>query len=37
MDLKFTPEEEAFRSEVLQFLRDKLPRRLSDKVRSGCA
>jgi alkylation response protein AidB-like acyl-CoA dehydrogenase len=35
MDLKFTPEEEAFRSEVLQFLREKLPARLSDKVRGG--
>jgi len=35
MDLKFTPEEEAFRCEVLQFLREKLPARLSDKVRGG--
>ena len=33
MDLRFTPEEEAFREEVRAFLRDKLPRRLSDKVR----
>ncbi|MEJ8825364.1 acyl-CoA dehydrogenase family protein [Variovorax humicola] len=35
MDLKFTPEEEAFRSEVLQFLREKLPERLSHKVKNG--
>ncbi|MFP5477437.1 MAG: acyl-CoA dehydrogenase family protein, partial [Gammaproteobacteria bacterium] len=35
MDLKFTAEEEAFRSEVLQFLREKLPARIADKVRRG--
>ena len=35
MDLSFTPEEEAFRSEVQQFLRDELPARLSCKVRDG--
>ncbi|WP_038214716.1 acyl-CoA dehydrogenase family protein [Xenophilus azovorans] len=35
MDLNFTPEEEAFRGEVLQFLRDKLPERLSNKVKNG--
>ncbi|MFT4266207.1 MAG: acyl-CoA dehydrogenase family protein, partial [Xenophilus sp.] len=35
MDLNFTPEEEAFRGEVLQFLRDKLPERLSSKVKNG--
>ncbi|MBO9646795.1 MAG: acyl-CoA dehydrogenase family protein, partial [Pseudacidovorax sp.] len=35
MDLRFTAEEEAFRSEVLQFLRDKLPARIADKVRRG--
>jgi len=35
MDLNFTPEEEAFRAEVLAFLRDKLPRRLADKVHGG--
>ncbi|GGB31115.1 hypothetical protein GCM10011380_20590 [Sphingomonas metalli] len=33
MDLRFTPEEEAFREEVRSFLRDKLPARLADKVR----
>jgi alkylation response protein AidB-like acyl-CoA dehydrogenase len=35
MDLNFTPEEEAFRSEVRAFLADKLPARLSAKVRGG--
>src|SRR5690349_2047380 len=35
MDLNFTPEEEAFRSEVRAFLADKLPARLSDKVATG--
>ena len=35
MDLNFTPEEEAFRSEVRAFLAAKLPVRLSEKVRSG--
>ena len=35
MDLNFTPEEEAFRSEVRQFLQEKLPTRMSDKVKSG--
>ncbi len=35
MDLNFTPEEESFRSEVRQFLQDKLPTRLSAKVKSG--
>ena len=35
MDLNFTPEEEAFRTEVCTFLAAKLPVRLSDKVRSG--
>ncbi len=33
MDLRFTPEEEAFREEVRTFLRDKLPTRLSEKVK----
>ncbi|WP_025598860.1 acyl-CoA dehydrogenase family protein [Burkholderia sp. WSM2230] len=35
MDLNFTPEEEAFRAEVLAFLRDRLPQRLADKVQGG--
>ena len=35
MDLRFTPEEEAFRDEVRQFLADKLPARLSEKVKHG--
>ncbi len=35
MDLSFTQEDEAFRAEVRAFLRDKLPARLSDKVRKG--
>ena len=35
MDLNFTPEEEAFRSEVRAFLADKLPARLSTKVATG--
>jgi alkylation response protein AidB-like acyl-CoA dehydrogenase len=35
MDLRFTPEEEAFRGEVRAFLRDHLPRRIADKVRTG--
>ncbi|MBP0482128.1 acyl-CoA dehydrogenase family protein [Sagittula salina] len=35
MDLSFTPEQEAFRAEVREFLNDKLPKRLSGKVRQG--
>ena len=35
MDLNFTPEDEAFRQEVKDFLRDELTARLSDKVRTG--
>ena len=35
MDLNFTREEEAFRTEVRAFLAEKLPARLSDKVHSG--
>jgi alkylation response protein AidB-like acyl-CoA dehydrogenase len=35
MDLKFTPQEEAFRDEVRRFLADRLPRRIADKVRTG--
>jgi len=35
MDLRFTPEEEAFRAEVRTFLRERLPARIADKVRTG--
>ena len=35
MDLQFTPQEEAFRANVLEFLANKLPARLSDKVHDG--
>jgi alkylation response protein AidB-like acyl-CoA dehydrogenase len=35
MDLSYSPEEEAFRTEVRAFLRDNLPARLSEKVRAG--
>ena len=35
MDLNFTPEEEAFRAEVQAFLQDKLPARLSRKIKAG--
>jgi alkylation response protein AidB-like acyl-CoA dehydrogenase len=35
MDLSFTPEEEAFRTEVRTFLAEKYPKRLADKVRRG--
>jgi alkylation response protein AidB-like acyl-CoA dehydrogenase len=35
MDLRFSPEEEAFREEVRAFLAAELPPRLSEKVRSG--
>ncbi|MGE4324937.1 MAG: acyl-CoA dehydrogenase family protein [Pseudodonghicola sp.] len=35
MDLSYSPEEQAFREEVRAFLRDELPKDLSDKVRSG--
>ena len=35
MDLNFTPEEEAFRTEVQGFLRDKLPKQLADSVKNG--
>ncbi|MCX5538701.1 acyl-CoA dehydrogenase family protein [Paraburkholderia sp. CNPSo 3076] len=35
MDLKFTAEEEAFRSDVLAFLNDRLPQRLASKVSNG--
>lgn len=33
MDLRFTPEEEAFRDEVRAFVRDELPPRLAEKVK----
>jgi alkylation response protein AidB-like acyl-CoA dehydrogenase len=35
MDLSFTADEELFRQDVRSFLRDKLPGRLSGKVRTG--
>ena len=35
MDLNFTPEELAFRTEVQEFLRDKLPAALAAKVKAG--
>ena len=35
MDLNYTKEQQAFRDEVRSFLTDKLPSRLSDKVRFG--
>ncbi|TMM46115.1 acyl-CoA dehydrogenase family protein [Qipengyuania marisflavi] len=35
MNLEFSPEEETFRAEVRAFLKDKLPARLADKVRTG--
>tara|TARA_R110000782_G_scaffold117364_4_gene207783 strand:+ start:102879 stop:104075 length:1197 start_codon:yes stop_codon:yes gene_type:complete len=35
MDLRFTPEEEAFREEVRAFLREKLPGRIAAKARTG--
>ena len=35
MDLSYSPEEQAFREEVRAFLRDELPKDLSDKVKSG--
>lgn len=35
MDLRFTAEEEQFREEVRSFLREKLPARIADKVRTN--
>ena len=33
MDMSFSPQYQAFRAEVRQFLQDRLPQRLSEKVR----
>ncbi len=35
MDLNLTPEEQAFRAEVRRFIAEKVPARLTDKVRHG--
>lgn len=35
MDLNYSVAEQAFRNDVREFIRDNLPKRLSDKVRSG--
>lgn len=35
MDLNFTPEEEAFRTEVQTFLHEKLPAHIANKVKAG--
>ncbi|TDV34321.1 hypothetical protein C7405_10852 [Paraburkholderia caballeronis] len=35
MNLNFTAEEEAFRADVLRFLRERLPQRLATKVQTG--
>ncbi|QOQ81373.1 MULTISPECIES: acyl-CoA dehydrogenase family protein [Comamonas] len=35
MDLQFTPQEEAFRAEVQSFLKEKLPKHISAKVKAG--
>lgn len=37
MDLKFTPEEQAFREEIRHFMREQLPADISHKIRSGLA
>jgi alkylation response protein AidB-like acyl-CoA dehydrogenase len=37
MDLNFTPEEQAFRDEVRQFMREQLPADISDRVKRGLA
>jgi hypothetical protein len=36
MDLRYTPEEEAFRAEVRAFLQAELPTEIRDKMRLGC-
>lgn len=35
MDLQFTPQEEAFRAEVQTFLKEKLPKHISLKIKAG--
>ncbi|MBC8838439.1 acyl-CoA dehydrogenase family protein, partial [Escherichia coli] len=35
MDLNFTPEEEAFRTEVQRFLQAELPERIARQVKGG--
>ena len=35
MNLDFTKAEEDFRAEVRDFLKEKLPKRISEKVRTG--
>ena len=35
MDLKLTPEEQAFRTEVRTFIRDNLPRETRERLRGG--
>jgi pimeloyl-CoA dehydrogenase len=35
MDLRFTPEEVAFREEVRTFIRDNLPRAIRERMRLG--
>ena len=35
MDLRFTPEEQAFRDEVRAFIRDNLPAEIRDRMRLG--
>ena len=35
MDLQFTPEEKAFRTEVRNFIRDNLPKATRERMRLG--
>ena len=37
MDLRFTPEEQAFRAEVRGFIRDNLPAEIRERMRHGHA
>ena len=37
MDLAFTPEEQAFREKIRAWVRDNLPKDISDKVTTRCA